>query len=183
MIFSEQKVAQMAAFFLARREAPMAHIKLMKLLYLADRLSMERYDVPMTDDAQCNMKNGPILSATLNLMNGTRQSKAWSAFVSPIHNFEVSLQRNFAWDELDELSPADVALLDEVFEKYGHMTRWELVEFVHQLPEWEHPGNSSKAIDAEVTFQSFGFSKDQAQEKVEMLHARHQLGQKLSEMS
>ncbi|GAB7532763.1 Panacea domain-containing protein [Pseudomonas sp. 3A(2025)] len=173
----------MAAFFLARREAPMAHIKLMKLLYLADRLSMERYDVPMTDDVHCNMKNGPVLSATLNLMNGSRQSKAWSAFVAPIQNFELSLQRDFAWDELDELSRADVAILDEVFEKYGRMTRWALVDLLHTLPEWENPGNSSKAIDTEVTFQSFGFSKAQAHEKAEMLNARRQLGQKLSEMS
>lgn len=173
----------MAAFFLARREAPMAHIKLMKLLYLADRLSMERYDVPMSDDSQCNMKNGPILSMTLNLMKGIRQSDAWSALISPIKHNEVALQRDFAWDELDELSKADLAILDEVFAKFGHMTRWELVDYVHTLPEWENPGNSSKPVDAEVTFKSFGCTKVQAHEKVEMLQTRKQLGQKLAEMS
>ncbi|WP_209022176.1 Panacea domain-containing protein [Pseudomonas fluorescens] len=183
MIFSEQKVAQMAAFFLARREAPMAHIKLMKLLYLADRLSMERYDVPMSDDSQCNMKNGPILSMTLDLMKGTRQSDAWSALISPIKHNEVALQRNFAWDELDELSRADLAILDEVFTKFGHMKRWDLVDYVHTLPEWESPGNSSKPVDAEVTFKSFGCTEVQAHEKVEMLQTRKLLGRKLAEMS
>lgn len=173
----------MAAFFLARREAPMAHLKLMKLMYLADRLSMERYDVPMTDDFQCNMKNGPVLSATLNLMNGTRPSRVWSSFITPIQNHQVNLTREFAWDELDELSRADLAILEEVFAKYGHMERWQLVELVHELPEWENPGNSSKPIDAELTFESFGLSKAQAHEKVEMLRSRKLLGQKLAEMS
>ena len=173
----------MAAFFLARREAPMAHIKLMKLLYLADRLSMERYDAPMSDDSQCNMKNGPILSATLDLMNGTRSSCAWSAFISPIKNNEVALQRDFAWDELDELSRADIAILDEVFATFGHLKRWELVDYVHTLPEWENPGISSKQIDAEMTFKSFGLTKVQAHEKVAMLRNRKLLGQKLAEMS
>lgn len=173
----------MAAFFLARREAPMAHIKLMKLLYLADRLSMERYDVPMSDDSQCNMKNGPILSATLDLMKGTRRSDAWNAFISPIKDNELALQRNFAWDELDELSRADLAILEEVFEAFGHMKRWDLVAYVHTLPEWENPGSSSKLVDAEVTFVSFGLTKMQAHEKVEMLRTRKLLGQKLAEMS
>lgn len=173
----------MAAFFLARREAPMAHIKLMKLLYLADRLSMERFDVPMTDDFQCNMRNGPVLSVTLDLMNGTRVSEAWSAFVSPIQDNKVSLQRDFSWDELDELSRADVAILDEVFTKFGHMNRWALVDYVHTLPEWVNPGNTSAPLDAEVTFESFGLSKVQAHEKAEMLRTRKLLGQKLAEMS
>lgn len=161
----------------------MAHIKLMKLLYLADRLSMERYDVPMTDDFQCNMKNGPVLSSTLDLMNGARPSLAWSALISPIQNHQVQLQRQFAWDELDELSRADRAILDEIFSKYGHMNRWKLVDLVHELPEWENPGASSKAINTEVTFESFGCTKAQAHEKVELLRIRNQLGQKLSGMS
>lgn len=173
----------MAAFFLARREAPMAHLKLMKLMYLADRLSMERYDVPMTDDFQCNMKKGPVLSSTLNLMKGVRPSRAWSSFITPIQNHQVSLTRHFDWDELDELSRSDLAILDEVFTQYGHMERWQLVDLVHELPEWEDPGNSSKAIDTEVTFESFGMSKAQAHEKVEMLRSRKLLGQKLAGMS
>jgi uncharacterized phage-associated protein len=182
LIFSEQKVAHMAAFFLARREGPMAHIKLMKLLYLADRLSMERYDAPMSDDAQCNMKNGPVLSATFDLMKGTRRSESWSSFISPIHDNEVTLQRDFAWDELDELSRADLRILDEVFVKFGHMKRWDLVEYVHTLPEWENPGDTSKPIDPEATFKSFGLNEMQAHEKVGMLRSRKLLGLKLAEM-
>jgi hypothetical protein len=144
---------------------------------------MERFDVPMSDDAQCNMRNGPILSATLDLMNGNRRSEAWSSFVSPIRNHEVTLQRNFAWDELDELSRADLKILDEVFVKFGHMERWALVDYVHTLPEWENSGNTSRPIDTEVTFKSFGLNPVQAHEKVEMLQTRKLLGLKLAEMT
>ncbi|MNR19727.1 hypothetical protein D3C85_1365350 [compost metagenome] len=128
------------------------------------------------------MKNGPILSVTLDLMNGTRQSDAWSALISQIKNNEVTLQRNFAMEELDEVSRADLAILNEVFANFGHMKRWDIVEYVHTLPEWENPGSTSKPIDAEVTFQSFGFNEVQAHEKVEMLRTRKLLGQKLAEM-
>lgn len=184
MIFSEQKVAQMAAFFLARRGGHMSHMKLMKLLYLADRESMARYDVPMSDDAPCNMKNGPILSATLNLMNGTTHHEAWSSWVSPIQNNEVRAQKQIRdWDELDELSRADLAVLETVFLAHGHKERWEVVKYTHDLPEWEHPGRSSVAIDQARTFRSLGCSEAQAQEKVSAIQLRKLLGRKLSEMS
>jgi len=41
-MFNQRKVAQMAAFLLRRRGC-MNYLKLMKLLYLADRESMKRY--------------------------------------------------------------------------------------------------------------------------------------------
>lgn len=184
MIFSEQKVAQMAAFFLARRGGHMSHMKLIKLLYLADRESMARYDVPMSDDVPCSMRNGPILSATLNLMNGNTRHDAWSAWISPIQNNEVRAQRQIRdWDELDELSRADLEVLEAVFRAHGHKERWELVEYTHTLPEWENPGNSSVAIDQARTFQALGCSEAQAQEKASAIQLRKQLGRKLSEMS
>jgi len=37
--------------------------------------------------------------------------------------------------ESDELSEAEIALLDEIFKIHGHKSRWDLVELTHQLPE------------------------------------------------
>ncbi|HUB66497.1 MAG TPA: type II toxin-antitoxin system antitoxin SocA domain-containing protein [Candidatus Methylacidiphilales bacterium] len=39
----------------------------------------------------------------------------------------------------DEVSDAEVALLEEIFQKYGAKSRWELVDLTHQLPEWQDP--------------------------------------------
>ncbi len=184
MIFSEQKVAQMAAFFLTRRNGPMSHMKLMKLLYLADRENMARFDVPMSDDFQCNMKNGPVLSSTLNLMNGNIHHEAWSALISPISNYEVTLLKTVHdWDELDELSKSDLSILEYVFQSHGKKKRWDIVEYTHELPEWKHPGNSSVPIDQVLTFKAFGCSDDVAQQKATQIQLHMQLGRKLSEMS
>lgn len=184
MIFSEQKVAQIAAFFLARRQGPMSHMKLMKLMYLADRESMARFDVPMSDDFQCNMKNGPVLSSTLNLMKGNIKHEAWSELISPISNHEVKLVKPIEdWDELDELSSSDLSVLEFVFQQHGHKKRWDLVDYTHDLPEWKNPGNSSSPIDQTLTFKAFGNSDEDAQEKIRQMQLRKQLGLKLSEMS
>ncbi len=41
-MFCEEKVAQMAAYLLQKRGGKMSYLKLMKLLYLSDRESMDR---------------------------------------------------------------------------------------------------------------------------------------------
>ena len=63
-MFREEKVAQMAAYLLQKRGGRMAYIKLMKLLYLADREYMISYGDSMSGDRAVSMKNGPVLSQT-----------------------------------------------------------------------------------------------------------------------
>ena len=69
-MFKEVKTAQVAAFFLAKAPGHrMPHLKLMKLLYLADRESMRETGYPMSWDRLVSMPHGPVLSTTLNLIN------------------------------------------------------------------------------------------------------------------
>lgn len=46
----------------------------------------------------------------------------------------------------DELSDAEVHLLDQVFAEHGRKSRWELVTLTHTLPEWNDPHGSAIAI-------------------------------------
>ena len=69
-MFNEQKVAQMAAFFLNQTsEKQMSRLKLMKLLYLAERESVRYSGFSMSDDKFLSMPHGPVLSMTLELMS------------------------------------------------------------------------------------------------------------------
>lgn len=54
-MFSEEKVAQMAAYLLLKRGGRMAYLKLMKLLYLANRQSMIRHGRMMGEDKLYSM--------------------------------------------------------------------------------------------------------------------------------
>jgi uncharacterized phage-associated protein len=69
MQFSEKKAAQVAAFFLYRAGGQLEILKLMKLMYLAERGSYEKFGEPMIGDKLVSMDNGPVLSITLNHMN------------------------------------------------------------------------------------------------------------------
>jgi len=121
-MYKAEKVAQMAAFFLAKRGGTMAHVKLMKLLYIADRKSIEEYEYPISYDSMSSMEFGPVLSSAVDLANGSIADEAWSSWVSPIEDNEVSLQReDMAESDLGMLSRADLAILDQVFDEFGNV--------------------------------------------------------------
>jgi uncharacterized phage-associated protein len=168
-MFNERKVAQMAAYLLEQGGRRMPHLKLMKLLYLADRKSMELYGMPISGDRIVAMPHGPVLSMTLNLSNGDVESSAggWESLISDREGHEISLRCAGAItrDDLDELSLADIKVLESVWDQFGHMTRWEIRDYTHvHCPEWKDPEGSSFPISYEKIFRALGKSEKLARE-------------------
>ncbi len=145
--FNERKATQAAALLLKLRGGPMSYLKLIKLLYLADRAALLSWGRPISTDRYVSLDRGPVLSRVLDLVTdggdpGTPST--WSASIAAPSNYEVALKGE---PELDELSDAEVALLENVFAEHGRKSRWELVEFTHTLPEWIDPHGSAVPID------------------------------------
>jgi uncharacterized phage-associated protein len=177
-MFNERKVAQMAAYLLAKGETRMAHLKLMKLLYLADRRSMDVYGFPISGDHVVAMPHGPVLSMTLNLIDGDVESceNGWESWISDKENHEVSLKRMPSPELLDELSAADLNALDAVWNDFGHMNRWQIRDYTHNhCPEWKDPNGSSVAIPYEDIFGALGKTPEAASELSARIEAERSL--------
>jgi uncharacterized phage-associated protein len=67
--FDESKATEAAAFLLSRSDQTMNYMKLIKLLYLADREALIRWGRPISTDRYVSMKHGPVLSNVLNLIS------------------------------------------------------------------------------------------------------------------
>ncbi|WP_133510573.1 Panacea domain-containing protein [Candidatus Thiosymbion oneisti] len=148
-MFNERKAAQMAAYLLHKRGGTMSHLKLMKLLYLADREAMDRYGAPISGDLLVAMPHGPALSNTLNHMDGDVESSpgGWTDWISDQADYELRLRNPVSPEDLDELSEAELDVLDAVWEQFGSMGRWVLRDYTHtHCPEWEDPRGSSNPI-------------------------------------
>lgn len=168
-MFSEAKVAQMAAYLLRLGEGRMAHLKLMKLLYLADREAIRRYGVSISEDQAVSMPHGPVLSMTLDYMNGNLPSGpgGWEAWISDKENHEVSLMRRVDIAELDELSQADTEVLDSVWRDFGHMDGWEIRDWTHQhCPEWQDPNGSMQPIQREAIYRAVKHTEEATREYI-----------------
>lgn len=177
-MFNERKVAQMAAFLLTKRGGRMSHLKLMKLLYLADREAMSRYGTPISGDRVVAMPHGPVLSMTLNLMDGDVESSpdGWDTWISDKESHELSLKTSVPQDALDELSPADLEVLEEIWGRFGHMSRWEIRDYTHKhCHEWRDPNGSSMPIAYDDVFMALGRTKGEAAELSAHIEAERNL--------
>lgn len=162
-MFSSERVAQIAAEFSRLEGGSMNVLKLVKLIYLSDRLSMERYAAPITYDRLVSMDHGPVPSRTLNLINGF-ESGQWDRWLTGRENHRVAVtSMDFNRRDLDELSDADMEIIGEVWEEFGGMDQWELSEYTHNhCPEWRNPHGSSLPIHERQIFRSFGWSREEA---------------------
>ncbi|MFZ2452553.1 MAG: Panacea domain-containing protein [Methylovulum miyakonense] len=150
----------------------MSHLKLMKLLYLADRESLRLYGLSISGDCLVSMPHGPVLSMTLNLMDGDIESRpdGWESLISTKENHELALKTELQADTLDELSKADTDVLETIWQQFGKLSRWQIPDYTHQhCPEWEDPRGSSNLIRYEKLFQTLGRPADEAQRLAEQI--------------
>jgi uncharacterized phage-associated protein len=151
MRYDAEKVTEAAALLLARRGGRMHYIKLLKLLYIADRIALSEWGIPISHDNYVSMDNGPVLSQTYNLVKDG--GRVWSKYISAsFGDYEVQLIGELPKSK--KLSRAEESLLQRVFDNYGHKNRWDLVDYVHAFPEWHDPHGSSIPIEVEEILQA-----------------------------
>lgn len=169
-LYDERRAAQAAAYLLNRAGGRMSLLALTKLLYLAERLSLERFAEPLTGDALVSMQHGPVLSRTLDLTRGLAEPTAadgWDAWIADVERHMVALRPGIhagGEEELPALSRADIQVLADTWDQHGHLCHdpWALVKWCHtHCQEWEDPGMSSSLIPLRRLLRAVGYSDEQ----------------------
>ena len=145
----------------------MSKLKLMKLLYLAERESLRLYGMPMTGDKLVSMDHGPVLSKTLDLIRDMAIDAAedgWNLWIMQKSVHDLQLKGPVLDDDLDELSKADIDVLESVWQEFGHLDRWAVRDFTHTLKEWVDPDGTSLPIRYKDVFVACGYDEKQAME-------------------
>ena len=170
----EAKTSQLAAAFILRNGRPIGVLRLMKLMYLADREAMRRFVFPITFDGIYAMQQGMMLSKTFDLMKrepGTTTNGEWDRLISPPQASRgLNVRQHVTEGDLDSLSRNDLEVIDQVWRQYGGMNIDELVHEVHHgLEEWtehwqvEHRKTSAVPVPYESLCETLrGMSKEDA---------------------
>ncbi|HTT63909.1 MAG TPA: Panacea domain-containing protein [Bryobacteraceae bacterium] len=125
----------------------MSYLKLVKLLYLADREALIRWGRPVTTDCYISTGSGPVVSRIYDLIRNEpapNSARIWAKFISGPVDYEVRLLDD---PGSSELSVAEQQLIDEVFGEHGRESRWALVDYTYGLPEWTHPDGGARPIE------------------------------------
>lgn len=157
--------------FLKLHKKPMPYLGLLKLLYMADRMALERIEQPITGDRYVSMDYGPVLSGVYDLIKGKQVDEAlpiWSHFVLRCNDYEVSLVGDPGNDELCE---EEEEIITEVYQSCGNYDKFKLAELTHDFPEWQDPHGTATPITVESILKSVGKS-DQEIEEIQQKAAR-----------
>lgn len=151
--FDERRTTQVAAFFL--KSAPGSTqdvIKLVKLVYIADREALLRLGHTLTKGAHYSLPRGPIVSEVLDLLKGKQvgptENAYWSEHIARVHEHEATLVRD---PGTGRLADSHISLLREIQEEYGRKDTWAVVEAAEALPEHRKPHGDTKRRDIEYT--------------------------------
>jgi uncharacterized phage-associated protein len=174
--FDTRKAAQVVAFFALKAGGKINVLRATKLVYLADRMSIEKRDHAITGDNFVSMPFGPVNTNVYDYMNGrgSARQKDWSAFIGNRVDFDLPVAKGVTAESLDELSRGDLKILEATWEQFNDIDKYELAEWTHRFcPEWKNPGKSSIPIDFSTVFRKLG--KADPAEMAEEIQAERKL--------
>nr|DAG77153.1 MAG TPA: Protein of unknown function (DUF4065) [Caudoviricetes sp.] len=162
--FNEAKATGLAAYLLEMAGGTMNYMKLIKLMYLVDRVSLCEIGQFVTNDDMFSLHNGPLLSNVDDLITEpSRQKTVWGKHITAPSNYEVSLTSANHKTVQSMLSDYEVEVAQRIFQQYGKMDKWALVEHLHKvLPEWKDPGQGHRSpISLDDIFADCGKSSEE----------------------
>ena len=156
--FQIGKATEAACEFLDRAGGQLNVMKLVKLLYLLDRLSLDRRSIPVVGGDYLSMRNGPVTSEVLDLINAGRLSgetdRRWEECVSDRNDHDIQLEKK---PERLHLSESELELIGAVWQEHGHRDQWQLVEWCHtHCGEWTPLSRGCAPIAVERIGQALG---------------------------
>lgn len=108
-------------------ERTIDRLKLIKLLWMADRWHLNEYGRKITKSTYSAMPYGPVASQVLDLLNLNENS------IRRMGNNQIALED----PDTKFLSRTDQEILDKVWEGLKDSHQLDLVDFSHQFPEWK----------------------------------------------
>ena len=135
--FDMHKTVEAIVYLINRTPMP-TFMSIAKLLYFADKTSLEAYGRFITGDTYCAMQHGPVPSEAYNLMRAGLDTNHYGFEVVYDHHL-----RPLRDADLDELSEADIQCLDVVVAAYGKFPTWQLRGLSHDAA-WEETWNEAE---------------------------------------
>jgi len=156
----DYKKATQAINYLSKKEGgQIDKLKLMKLIYFADRFHLRKYGRPIFNDTYYAMPKGPVASSVKDI------AELSSYLAEDEKNYAVqfiSVQKNAvsSLKNVDEnvFSQSDIEALDFAHNEFGAYKPLELVDFTHKYPEWQkHEGvlKSKETTREPMTYADF----------------------------
>jgi uncharacterized phage-associated protein len=136
------KIIVHAIHYLLSRTKAADKLKIVKLIFLADKYNLNLYGRTITGDIYFAMEKGPVGSTTKDILDFNMDYRLTETDIEYIDVFlkkidSVTYEAKPVACNYDMLSKSDRQTLDYIIKHFGNLTNWELVALTHLYPEWE----------------------------------------------
>lgn len=157
--FNSLKSLQATKVLLRNHHGRMDRIRLLKLLYIADREMLVQSGMTLTGSRAVAMKYGPVLEDLFRITaSGEIESSLWGTEIQR-DGHEVVLSSTDAG--VGKLTKGELRKLHELSKRYSDFTNEDLIEETHGFAEWagvfdeNHP-DSAPAMTWEAALEAQG---------------------------
>ena len=147
--FNPKKATQAAAVVMRHRGKRVTRLRLLKLLYIADRTAIKERGHPIVGGKAVAMNDGPLHSPVYDLIKGRHLAEPfWSRFITVDGPLDLVLSDE---PENDLLSEYEIDLLGKTTDLHEGLDDFQLVVATHSFQEWiqHHVPGTSKPIPME----------------------------------
>ena len=154
--FRSRKAAQICAFFATLSAGSIEKLKLIKMIYLAERKFLFAHHHPMLFDEFYSLPHGPICSSTLDGIDGTLGDAPWDEYLARNGHIVMAV-KPVVRNDLDDISDAEMAVIDEIWEEFSNMTASQIRNYTHDnCQEYTETDRARIPISYQQIFEAFG---------------------------
>lgn len=135
--FDNKKATQAINLLALKDGGVIDKLKVVKLMWLADRLHLRKYGRPIFNDIYFAMTYGPVGSSVKDLagFNVEGDEKTYlEEYLEKKENHKIESKTE---TDLDVFSDSEIEVLNIAYTEYGNMNSFDLAELSHDFPEWK----------------------------------------------
>jgi uncharacterized phage-associated protein len=181
--FDVEKLIQAIAYMSSSGVEGLDKLKIVKLLFLADKKHLLEVGRPILGDWYSCMPYGPVPSQSFNIIRDVIDADPQMRPIAEARFDEyLSVDRNRAHPalvarrapDLDVFSESEVSALDSTIRTYGNLTGPDLINLTHDDPIWTIPDARRKSgSSVEIPFELF-FEVNGADDMLEFARAQQE---------
>ncbi|MGL6073231.1 MAG: Panacea domain-containing protein [Fimbriiglobus sp.] len=154
--FQFKKSLQAVGVILKAHNGKMERLRLLKLLYIADRELLAEAGCTLTGDQPFAMKHGPVLSKLYDLIKGTAKNEEWDTVIDRDH-YQMVLKSDIGYGSL---SRCELNKLYEVCSRYENLDTFDLVDITHSFKEWILSYDPSRSTSSPMDWENAMHAQD-----------------------
>ena len=133
-----KKATQSLNYFARQEGGRINKMKVLKLVYFADRYHLRKYGRLVTNDTYYAMEHGPVASGVKDIAEFSvaldhREKKYASQYIAPINKYSLKSRADI---DHEEFSDSDIEALEFAWVNFGNLDQYQLRDLTHKYPEW-----------------------------------------------